>query len=593
MKLSLLGAFVTFSLMLAACSLAGDVTPPPGVPVDVVSAPLSSASNSAAPVEGGLGYPAQPPSVAQGATIYAEQCAACHGPTGKGDGPTAAELLTQRTTPLPDFSVPDHFLHHSQAELFQVVTKGRLEYFMPPWANKLSEAERWSVVAYLYSLSTPTEQQTQGQTLYSENCAACHGATGAGDSPQANNLQLPNFSQPAYSAALTQQDLYDALTTHKAVTSLPTLTQAERWAIIFHLRTLAFDMSAAPPVVAAAERTGVVSGRVVNGTLNTSLPPNLQVTLRGFDNFAETQNLTTTLNADGIFTFEAVPSPAGRQFMLTAEYGGLTYSSDIFDFSARSQVSGLALTVYATTSERSVIQVERMHLTFDYGQNTGQVGVAEMWLMSNRGDKTFVPTLQTPLEIPLPAGASGLVVQNLRGGVDYARTVNGFQLQLPLRPGANSLQLSFSFNLPYAQPLAFAQPMPYAVSGLNILLPSADFTVQSNNGLAFVEEGVQARQGTPLRSYSASNVTANTLVDFRLSSAPTANKAWLTYLLIGLLAVGIVALGLGAWWYKRTAAPPERETFLQAIADLDDAFAAGELTQPVYERERALLKAQL
>jgi len=581
--------------MLAACSLAGDVTPPPGAPVDVISAPLNSANEPAAPVEGGLGYPIQPPSVAQGAAIYAEHCAACHGSTGKGDGPAAAQLLTQRTTPLPDFSTPDHFLHHSQAELFQIVTEGRLEYFMPPWANTLSEAERWSVVAYLYSLSAPKEQQTQGQTLYDENCAACHGVTGAGDGPQANGLQLPNFSQPAYSAPLTQRDLYDALNTHKAVTGFPTLTEAERWAIVFRLRTLAFDMGNAPPVMAATEKRGAVSGRVVNGTPNTTLPPHLQVTLHGFDNFIETQTLTTTLNADGSFKFEAVPSPAGRQFMLTAEYGGLTYSSDIFNFSARSQVNGLALTVYATTSERSIIQVERVHLAFDYGSNTGQVGVAEMWLMSNRGDKTFVPDLQTPLEIPLPAGASGLVVQNLREGVDYVRTVNGFQLQLPLRPGANSLQLSFSFNLPYAQPLVFSQPMPYAVSGLNILLPSADFTVQSANGLAFVDEGVQARQGTPFRSYSVRNVPANTVVDFRLSSAPTAGAgpAWLTYLLMGLLAVGVITLGLGVWQYQRTTAQFKRETLLQAIADLDDAFAAGQLETSAYERERTRLKAQL
>lgn len=568
MKLSSLTAFITFSLILAACSLAGDVTPPPGVPVDVISAPLSSANSSAASVESGLGYPTQPPSVALGAAIYVEHCVACHGTTGKGDGPTAAELLTQRTTPLPDFSVPDHFLHHSQAELFRVVTEGRLEYFMPPWANKLSEAERWNVVAYLYSLSTPAGQQTHGQTLYNENCAACHGATGAGDGPRANGQQLPNLSQPAYSAPLTQQDLYDAVATHPAGAGFPTtLTEADRWAIVFRLRALAFDMSAVPPMVAATERTGAVSGRVVNGTPNTSLPPNLQVTLRGFDNFAEAQNLTTTLNADGTFTFDAVPSPAGRQFMLTAEYGGLTYSSDIFDFSARSQVNGLALTVYATTSEHSAIQVDRMHLTFDYGQNTGQVGVAEMWLVSNRGDKTFVPTLQTPLEISLPAGASGLAVQNLREGLDYTRTANGFQLQLPLRPGANSLQISFSFNLPYAQSLAFAQSMPYAVGGLNILLPSADFAVQSNTGLAFVDEGVQVRAGTPFRSYSASNVAANTLVDFYITSSPTANNSWLTYLLIGLLAVGIVALGAGAWWYKHTAILPERETLLQAVAD--------------------------
>ncbi|HJW90315.1 MAG TPA: c-type cytochrome, partial [Anaerolineales bacterium] len=73
-------------LLLSACSfsLAADVTPPPGSNVQV-SQPTQ------APLTGPL-YPLVPPNPANGAAIYADKCAPCHGLTGQGDGPQASQL---------------------------------------------------------------------------------------------------------------------------------------------------------------------------------------------------------------------------------------------------------------------------------------------------------------------------------------------------------------------------------------------------------------------------------------------------------------------------------------------------------------------
>lgn len=126
-------------LLLAGCSLAEDITPPP-----------DATSISAGPTVQAAAGPAD------GAAIYAEHCAACHGLTGRGDGTLAAQLMTQQTTPLPDFTAPAWVSAFDANAAYQVVTNGRLDQLMPPWKDKLSDAERWAVVNYLGTLGQTT-----------------------------------------------------------------------------------------------------------------------------------------------------------------------------------------------------------------------------------------------------------------------------------------------------------------------------------------------------------------------------------------------------------------------------------------------------
>ena len=76
MKLGRVILFILLAVISASCNftLAEDVTPPP----DYVAP-------TPAPTLGPL-VPAQAPSVENGAAIYMEKCAPCHGDTGLGDG---------------------------------------------------------------------------------------------------------------------------------------------------------------------------------------------------------------------------------------------------------------------------------------------------------------------------------------------------------------------------------------------------------------------------------------------------------------------------------------------------------------------------
>jgi mono/diheme cytochrome c family protein len=83
-------------------------------------------------------------SLARGKTIYVKECAACHGTSGKGDGPQAATL-----TPKPrDVSVPE-IQKQSDGSLFWKFTTGKAP--MPAY-DKLAEEDRWSLINYMRSL---------------------------------------------------------------------------------------------------------------------------------------------------------------------------------------------------------------------------------------------------------------------------------------------------------------------------------------------------------------------------------------------------------------------------------------------------------
>lgn len=91
--------------------------------------------------------PAQPydaPSVIAGAAIYAANCAACHGPSGKGDGPAAAGLPIR-----PANLTEPHLFAHSPGDLFWWVSHGRDHGVMPGFAASLNPHQRWDVINFI------------------------------------------------------------------------------------------------------------------------------------------------------------------------------------------------------------------------------------------------------------------------------------------------------------------------------------------------------------------------------------------------------------------------------------------------------------
>jgi putative copper resistance protein D len=84
------------------------------------------------------------PSIALGAPLYAENCAMCHGATGRGDGPLAGKLPIRPA----DLTEP-HLFAHKAGDIFWWVSNGRDSGVMPGFADKLSPDQRWNLINFL------------------------------------------------------------------------------------------------------------------------------------------------------------------------------------------------------------------------------------------------------------------------------------------------------------------------------------------------------------------------------------------------------------------------------------------------------------
>jgi mono/diheme cytochrome c family protein len=88
-----------------------------------------------------------PATVAAGRAAYQANCAVCHGPQGRGDGPLAFTLQ-----PRP-FDLQVHVPQHAPGELYYWISEGVVSTPMPGWKDKLSETERWEVIRFLQALA--------------------------------------------------------------------------------------------------------------------------------------------------------------------------------------------------------------------------------------------------------------------------------------------------------------------------------------------------------------------------------------------------------------------------------------------------------
>ena len=84
-------------------------------------------------------------SLAAGQKVYLKRCVACHGKTGNGDGPDAADLGIHPAK-LSDPAIREQ----TDGELFWKITVGKKP--MPNYGSRLSPTDRWNVINYLRSL---------------------------------------------------------------------------------------------------------------------------------------------------------------------------------------------------------------------------------------------------------------------------------------------------------------------------------------------------------------------------------------------------------------------------------------------------------
>jgi mono/diheme cytochrome c family protein len=117
------------------------VSSPSGAPAHISQASLDSA---AATLTNPLASSAAV--LARGKLKYEQNCTACHGPAGAGDGPVVGNGKFPFAPTLVAGTAPAR----SDGYLYAVIVAGR--NFMPPYGERINEADRWAVVHYVRQL---------------------------------------------------------------------------------------------------------------------------------------------------------------------------------------------------------------------------------------------------------------------------------------------------------------------------------------------------------------------------------------------------------------------------------------------------------
>jgi mono/diheme cytochrome c family protein len=84
-------------------------------------------------------------SIARGRELFQQNCIACHGVDGRGDGPNAADLNPKPT----DFRL--HMPLHTDPQFYAFIHDGYPGTAMPAWGDTFSEEDIWNLVNFLRS----------------------------------------------------------------------------------------------------------------------------------------------------------------------------------------------------------------------------------------------------------------------------------------------------------------------------------------------------------------------------------------------------------------------------------------------------------
>jgi mono/diheme cytochrome c family protein len=114
-----------------------------------------------------------PQALQEGQALFAENCAACHGESGAGDGVMADKLAANsddagtggdpgmrgQTTARPaDFTQVENILGASPALLQGKILRGGMGTGMPYWGPIFSEKQTWAIVDYLWTFQFQPEE---------------------------------------------------------------------------------------------------------------------------------------------------------------------------------------------------------------------------------------------------------------------------------------------------------------------------------------------------------------------------------------------------------------------------------------------------
>jgi len=180
------------------------------------------------------------PGPAAAASLWTNGCAGCHGEAGRGDGP-ASQWLRPRPTDLTAHE-------YTRSRLADALWNGVDGTAMPAWRD-YDAASRAALADFVMAFAQPgpapqpsAAQLADGQRIYAQHCAECHGDGGNGDGFAAGELPIPiaptDFRNQRIAHAAGVQVLENGIEGTSMAPWTARLTGAEIQAVMHYVRSL-------------------------------------------------------------------------------------------------------------------------------------------------------------------------------------------------------------------------------------------------------------------------------------------------------------------------------------------------------------------
>lgn len=352
-----------------------------------------------------------------------------------------------------------------------------------------------------------------------------------------------------------------------------------------------------PVRTAQAQETGSIGLTIVNGTTGQPLAGHEVVLLNHSSEEGPDQTLARVVtDSEGRYEFTGLTAD-GSHYVAATRYLEVPYLTGHIPLESGAGRIDTLLQVFDITTDETALVHSAVHLVIDAGPEV--LNVTEIIVVENRGIHTFAPPPGVGLGLVynLPAAAFGL--QPMMDGLQH--TERGLLFSAPVSPGV--ARIVYAYNVDRASiDHRFTRQMDYDVERVQVLVSPSSQTVTATN---LTNDGVQQIADD---EYLLLSNRVGVGKGMSVEVAFPRVLAWQDVMKWGMLGfvVLIVAAGLVVGIRVKPEQPdeppalsdlsPEDErkyaAIVQALAALDDQFAAGGLDADAYRTRRAALKSR-
>lgn len=355
----------------------------------------------------------------------------------------------------------------------------------------------------------------------------------------------------------------------------------------------------ASPAYADEADQGTIDGQLVNGTAGgTSSLAGLDVSLSVYLDEVEMDGLNTVTDADGKFVFSGLSTEPGYRYQAVADFQGVEYTSLPIVFLEGEASAAADIIVYETTTSDEAVMVMMSHMIIASREDS--LLVKEYYLFVNDSDRTYLGPGGDPaggtLRFSLPPGAAGL--QPTMGLMDCCILVeeDGFKDTMPMLPG--SYELAFAYVVEAdSDKYAINQAINYPTNRFDVLIQGEDIQVTSPQ---LVDDEPLEIGGITYGHLSGQGLAAGNTIAINISGLSGGNVVP-TYLLVIIIIIVVAAIFIPLYLARKKRPQPvpisdttdRQQQLIQEMAELDDSFEAGSITEDNYRKLRDAKKAEL